>query len=101
MVKYALVPNTLLDPARVHDIPLQFVLHVGGVGAPNLHEEAVFMHHVIGAVVVANDFTTTLKNASPNRLNVLLRLAHTRERVCEDGERLAHEDILLHSVLQA
>lgn len=75
-------------------------MHKGWISAPYLWEVAVFMHHIVGFLVVCHYFATVLENAPSDALDVIVGLTNFGERLCDYRKGLSLEDVLFYSVMQ-
>lgn len=84
----------------MHNVPLECVLHEGWISAPYLGEVAVFMHHIVGLLVVGHHFATVLENAPSDALDVIIGLTNFSERLCDYCKGLSLKDVLFYSVVK-
>ena len=101
MVNDSLVADADVEPSRMYDVPLLYVLHCLSVSLPNLREVAVFLDNIVCTIVCTDNDASVFDNAPFDTLNVIFCLPSCQEGVCENCKCLLLEDVLLYSVLEA
>ena len=72
--KNSLLADALFDPSIVHNVSHLVVLHLL-IFCPNIGQVAIFLHHVVRSVILANNFASMLNNSPTDILDSISGLS--------------------------